>query len=149
MLADAGVVQDGAISYAALILFGTHRALSRHLAQAEVIFEYRSTEAAGPAQDRHEYRQGFFSFYDALWERINLRNDLQHYQEGLFVHPIATFSESSVREAILNAVSHRDYQHGGSVFIRQYARRLEIDSPGGLPTGITLDNIVPTVTRWV
>jgi ATP-dependent DNA helicase RecG len=142
LLLDAGVVQSGGITYAALILFGTHRALGRHLAQAEVIFEYRSTEAAGPAQDCCEYRQGFFSFYDALWDRINLRNDLQHYQEGFFVHSLPTFSEPSVREAILNAVSHRDYQHGGSVFIRQYARRLEIDSPGGLPMGITLDNIL-------
>ena len=56
--------------------------------------------------------------------------------------PISTFSERAVREAILNAVSHRNYQLGGSVFVRQYPRRLEIDSPGGLPTGITLENIL-------
>jgi ATP-dependent DNA helicase RecG len=71
-----------------------------------------------------------------------LRNDKQDFQEGLFVNPIATFSERPVREAILNAVSHRDYQLGGSIFIRQYPRRLEIDSPGGLPFGITLENIL-------
>jgi hypothetical protein len=35
-----------------------------------------------------------------------------------------------VREAILNAVSHRNYQLSGSTFIRQFPRRLEIDSPG-------------------
>jgi len=55
---------------------------------------------------------------------------------------IATFSERPVREAILNAVSHRNYQLGGSIFIRQFPRRLEIDSPGGLPVGITLDTIL-------
>ena len=43
---------------------------------------------------------------------------------------------------ILNAVSHRNYQLGGSTFIRQFPRRLEIDSPGGFPVGITLDNIL-------
>jgi ATP-dependent DNA helicase RecG len=123
-------------------LFGTAQAVGRHLAQAEVVFEYRSSDASGPAQDRQEYRKGFFCYYDDLWNRINLRNDKQDFQEGLFVHPISTFNERPVREAILNAVSHRNYQLGGSIFIRQYPRRLEIDSPGGLPFGITLDNIL-------
>jgi ATP-dependent DNA helicase RecG len=47
-----------------------------------------------------------------------------------------------VREALLNAVAHRDYRLGGSVFVRQYARRLELVSPGGFPPGITTENIV-------
>ena len=46
---------------AGLILFGTAKAIGRHLAQAELVFEYRSSDASGPAQDRAEYRQGFFS----------------------------------------------------------------------------------------
>ena len=58
------------------------------------------------------------------------------------MHAVDTFREVSAREAILNAVSHRDYRHPGSVFVRQYPRRLEIVSPGGLPTGITPDNII-------
>jgi ATP-dependent DNA helicase RecG len=71
-----------------------------------------------------------------------LRNDKQHYQEGFFVFDIPTFNERVVREAILNAVSHRNYQFGGSVFIRQFRDRLVVESPGGLPFGITLDNIL-------
>lgn len=142
LLTDTEVIADGRPTYAALILFGTRRALGRHLAQAEVVFEYRSSDASGPAQDRREFRQGFFTFYDDLWNTINLRNDKQHYQEGLFVLDIPTFSERPVREAVLNAVSHRDYQVAPSVFIRQYPRRVEIVSPGGLPVGITLENIL-------
>lgn len=142
LLRDAEVLLDGGVTYAALILFGTHSALGKFLGQAEVVFEYRSSEAAGPAQQRKEYRQGFFSFYDDLWNSINLRNDLQHYRDGLFVLDISTFAERSVREAILNAVSHRDYQLGGNVFVRQYSRRLVIESPGGFPLGITADNVL-------
>ncbi|MCX5809779.1 MAG: putative DNA binding domain-containing protein [Proteobacteria bacterium] len=142
LLCDAEVVLDGEITYAALVLFGTRQALGRYLGQSEIVFEYRSSEASGPAQQRLEYRQGFFSYYDELWNTINLRNDLQHYQNGLFVLDIPTFAERSFREAILNAVSHRDYQLGGNVFVRQYARRLTIESPGGFPAGITLDNIL-------
>lgn len=55
---------------------------------------------------------------------------------------IPTFSEGAVREAVLNAVSHRDYQNPGSVFIRQYADRIRIESPGGFPPGITPENIM-------
>ncbi len=142
LLTDADALVGDKLAYAALILFGTAQAVKRFLPQAEVIFEYRSSDAAGAAQERQEYRQGFFGFYDDLWERINKRNDKQEFREGLFVTTIATFSERPVREAILNAVSHRNYQLGGSVFVRQYSRRLEIDSPGGLPLGITLENIL-------
>jgi len=142
LLRDAELLLPNGLTYAALILFGTRTALGRFLAQAEVIFEYRSSEAAGPAEQRVEYRQGFFSFYEDLWRNINLRNGLQHYQVGLFVYDIPTFAERSVREAILNAVSHRDYQLGGSVFVRQYPRRLVIESPGGFPVGITMENIL-------
>jgi len=142
LLRDAELLLPAGLTYAALILFGTRSALGRFLSQAEMIFEYKSTEAAGPAADRKEYRQGFFSFYDALWQQINLRNDLQHYQEGLFVLDIPTFAERSVREAILNSVSHRDYQLGGSIFVRQFSQKLVIESPGGFPRGITLENIL-------
>lgn len=142
LLKDAELLLPQGLTYAALILFGEPRALSRLLPQAEVIFEYRPSEAAGPAAQRIEYRRGFFSFHEDLWGQINLRNNVQHYQEGLFVFDVPTFAERSVREAVLNAVCHRDYQLGGSVFVRQYSRRLVIESPGGFPVGINPDNIL-------
>lgn len=142
LLHDAELLVDGRVTHAALILLGTRASLGRHLAQAEIIFEYRSSEASGPAQDREEYREGFLLFHDRLWQKINLRNDRQSYQDGLFRYDIPTFDETPVREALLNAVTHRDYRLGGSVFIRQFARRLEVTSPGGFPPGITPENIL-------
>lgn len=142
LLHDCGAITDQGVTYAALILFGKNTSIIQYLSQAEIIFEYRSSEASGPANQRAEFKEGFFSCYDRIWELINLRNDRQHYQEGFFVFDIATFNERVVREAILNAVSHRNYQLGGSIFIRQFRDRLVVESPGGLPHGITLDNIL-------
>ena len=142
LLQDIEAVSDGGVTYAALILFGTRQALRRHLARSEVVFEYRSSEESGPAQQRKEYQSGFFTYYDDLWNTINLRNDLQHYQQGFFILDIPTFDERSVRESVLNAVSHRDYRLGSNIFVRQYARRLTIESPGGFPAGITPDNVL-------
>lgn len=142
LLLDSGAMTDKGVTYAAIILFGTDAAVMKYLPQAEIIFEYRSSEASGPASQREEITQGFFLSYDRLWDLINLRNDKQHYQEGLFVLDVSTFNERVVREALLNAVSHRNYQMGGSIFVRQYRDRIVLESPGGLPYGITLDNIL-------
>jgi ATP-dependent DNA helicase RecG len=141
-LVNAELMANDAVTYAALILFGTRAVLGRFLAQAELVFEYRSSEASGPAADREEYREGLFLWQEAIWTKINLRNDRQSYQDGLFRIELPTFDEVPVREALLNAVTHRDYRLGGSVFVRQYAHRLEVVSPGGLPPGITPSNIL-------
>jgi len=142
LLDDAELVVDGEVTYAALVLLGTHRALGRHLAHSEVIFEYRSSEASTPFQQRKEWRQGFFLFDEELWNVIDTRNDVHHYQDGLFVGDIPTFDRRVVREALLNAVSHRDYRDGGSTFVRQFPRKLEIVSPGGFVPGVTPENIL-------
>lgn len=142
VLRDCDAITDDGVTYAALILFGKSAALGKYLPQSEIVFEYRSTDGSGPASQREEFRVGFFSCINRIWELINLRNDKQHYQEGLFVFDVPIFNERVIREAILNAVSHRNYQLCGSVFIRQYRDRLVVESPGGFPSGITLDNIL-------
>jgi ATP-dependent DNA helicase RecG len=49
----------------------------------------------------------------------------------------------AVREAVVNAISHRDYRiMGRRIEVRMYADRLEIISPGGLPGYMTLNNLV-------
>jgi ATP-dependent DNA helicase RecG len=142
LLRDAELIVTRGITYAALILLGTSAALSKHLAAAEIVFEYRSREAPGPASQREELRCACLLAYDRVWELINLRNDKQHYQYRLVMFSVPTFAEQSVRETLLNAVAHRDYRHPGSIFVRQYARRLEVVSPGGFPSGVTVDNIL-------
>lgn len=142
LLRDAELMTDRGLTYAAIVLFATRPSMGRFLAHAEVCFEYRSSETPGPANQREDFREGFLLFYDRLWELVNLRNDRQSYQDGLFMNEIPTFNEGAVREAVLNAVSHRDYRHPGSVFVRQFPRRIEIVSPGGFPQGITPDNIL-------
>jgi ATP-dependent DNA helicase RecG len=53
------------------------------------------------------------------------------------------YPPTAIREALVNAVAHRDYRvRGREIEIRMFSNRLEISSPGGLPGFITLDNIV-------
>lgn len=141
-LVNAELLNDNGLSYAALILFGTKSGLSTHLAQAEVIFEFKTQETSGPANQRIELREGFFLWHEDLWQVINLRNDRQSYQDGFFRYEVPTFDEQTIREAVLNAVAHRSYESSRSVFVRQTPQRLEITSPGGFPEGVTADNIL-------
>ena len=142
LLEDAELTVDGEVTYAALILLGTSKGLGRHLAQAETVFEYRSAESSISYQQREEFRCGFLKYVDALWDRIAARNEVHAYQDGLFRREVATFNEGAVREALLNALAHRDYRLGGSIFVRQFPKRLHIVSPGGFPPGITVENLL-------
>ena len=52
------------------------------------------------------------------------------------------YSERAVFEAIVNAVAHRDYSKRGSrVRLSMFADRLEVQSPGSLPDGMTLESM--------
>ena len=59
LLEDAELLAGDKMTHAALVLLGTRPALGRRLAQAELVFEYRSSEASIPFQQRIEFRSGF------------------------------------------------------------------------------------------
>lgn len=66
------------------------------------------------------------------------------YVEGGARHDMAEYPEIAVREAVANAVMHRDYSPeglGSQVQVNMYADRLEVVSPGGLYGAVTVDNI--------
>ncbi|NTU72127.1 MAG: hypothetical protein HGB10_09960 [Coriobacteriia bacterium] len=49
----------------------------------------------------------------------------------------------ALREAMVNAVCHRDYSLvGANIQVRLFADRLEVQSPGGLPGPVTVENIL-------
>ncbi len=80
---------------------------------------------------------------DRAWRVIWEEMDKRAVVRGLQRQEETEYPSSAVREALVNAVAHRDYRlTGRSIEIRMYTDRMEITSPGGLPAHITLDNIV-------
>ena len=51
---------------------------------------------------------------------------------------VAQYSTEAVREAVINAVCHRDYASSGTVQVRIYEDRLEVWNPGALPPALTI-----------
>ena len=57
------------------------------------------------------------------------------------------YPERVVKEAIVNAVVHRDYRLNRDIFIRVFDDRIEIESPGAFPGNITAANIGKTGSK--
>ena len=49
--------------------------------------------------------------------------------------------EEALREIVANAVAHRDYRSTGNIHIRVFRDRLEVTSPGGLPSGMREEDL--------
>lgn len=60
---------------------------------------------------------------------------------------IADLPDAAIREAIVNAIMHRDYRRGGPVQIEHAATRLTVDSPGPFVTGVTAQNVLTVSSR--
>lgn len=67
--------------------------------------------------------------------------------DGMFRKQIRHYAKDVVRELLVNAFVHKSYTISGDIFISVYKDRLEIKNPGGLPLGITKDNILHQVHR--
>ncbi|MCP4538465.1 MAG: transcriptional regulator [Chloroflexi bacterium] len=77
------------------------------------------------------------------WEVVGEEMRIGAVVKGLEREERTEYPISAVREALVNAVAHRDYRLGGRrIEVRMFSDRMEIISPGGLPGFITVDNIV-------
>lgn len=143
VLLNIGLMTDKGITYAGLIIAGKTEAITKYLPDAEIIFEWRHDYKQTHYDFRKNWRKPFVSIDEEIWNTINARNLRIPFQEGLFQREVWGFDEKSVREAVHNAVMHRDYSiKGQSVFIKASPKDFYIESPGGLPAGITLENIL-------
>ncbi|SFP78988.1 ATP-binding protein [Hydrogenimonas thermophila] len=66
---------------------------------------------------------------------------------GLFRKQVRHYNKAVIRELLINAFAHKSYTISGDIFISVYKDRLEIKNPGGLPLGVTKDNILHQVHR--
>lgn len=142
-LTALGLLTGKGLNYACLILLGRKEKLDELLACSEIIFEWRQMPQKISHDYRINWREPFMKVYDEIWKTINARNLRIPFQEGFIQREIWAFDEKSIREAVLNAVAHRDYGvQSQSIFIKASPESFFIESPGGLLPGITLKNIL-------
>ena len=64
------------------------------------------------------------------------------FPDGLFRKQIRHYNPKVLRELLLNAFAHKSFTISNDIMICVYPDRLEISNPGGLPLGVTKDNIL-------
>lgn len=149
ILSDLRLAENGRVTNAALILVGKASVLRQVLPQAAIMLEYRATEAQIRFDNRTVYQAPFFLMIDELWHDINLRNGTFPVREGPYLFDIPYFNEEVIREAINNAIAHRDYRSASETVIKLCPQTLTITNAGGFPFGVTLENLlkVPSTPR--
>jgi ATP-dependent DNA helicase RecG len=91
-------------------------------------------------QDREEFSGSVFKQLNEAYRYIELNNHTSATFNGLYRHDQLCYPPVALREALINAVVHRDYSSVNvSNKISFFADRMEILSYGGLPTDITLE----------
>ncbi len=92
-------------------------------------------------------RYPLFKALDCLETNFLPYNPEQEIQVNLFRVPIPKVERGAFREAVANALIHRDYHRLGAVHVRLDDHGLTVSNPGGLVDGVTLDNLLTTEPR--
>lgn len=128
-------------SYAGLLLFGSHpqqwmpsaTILAARFSGSAISDQFVKQEMRGALPQQLRQAEAFVR--DQLRSVVRLA--------GLTRQETPEYPLEAVRELLVNAVAHRDYNQGGdSIHLHIFADRLEVHSPGGLPGPVTLENLL-------
>ncbi|OQX73148.1 MAG: AAA family ATPase [Bacteroidetes bacterium 4484_276] len=144
VLSDLDLMVGGKLTNAALILTGKKDRIHNLLPQTKVIIEYRRSETAIEFDNRVEIQEPLFVAIDKIWGYINqpASNPTFKLKQGPYIYDIPFFKEYIIREAVLNAIVHRDYTITSEIVIKQYPNKIVITNPGGFPRGVNLENLL-------
>lgn len=141
-LQDLSLMYGSKVTYAALILLGKVEAIRRHLPQSAISLEFRNSTSQITFDSRQFFHESYYVSIEKLWEAINQRNGAVPVQRGAYIFDIPYFNKEVIREAINNAIAHRDYQKNSETLIKQSLHTLQIINAGGFPLGVNIENLL-------
>lgn len=144
VLTDLKLLENDKLNYAALVLLAKKEVIHAKLPQSKTIWEFRNSEAQIHHDSRDVIDEPLFIAIDNIWKLINQPTLNRKYpvQSGAYIFDLYDFNEEVIREAVLNAIAHRDYTITSEVVIKQFPNEIIITNPGGFPKGVTIENIL-------
>ncbi len=147
MLAEIGAITaEGKPTVCGLLLFSEYP--QRWLPQSGVVFaKFVGTTPRGESglagySRREEIIGPVPRLIEATWNLVWSEMAISAVVKGLEREETFEYPQFAVREALVNAICHRDYRlRGRRIEVRMFSDRLEVISPGGLPGFITVENI--------
>ena len=128
-----------------LLLLGREEALRQHLPTHEVAFQLLD---GTDVRVNEFYRRPLVASFERLEEHFTAHLVEEEVQAGLFRVPVPRVERRAFREALVNALTHRDYTRLGAVHVRwKLDEALSVSNPGGFVEGVTLQNILVVEPR--
>ena len=132
------------IRVAGLLMLGREESLRRLMPTHEVAFQVLS---GTQVRVNDIVRWPLMRVSDDFMTRFDARNNEQEVTIGAVRVGIPDYSRSGFREALHNALVHRDYAARGAIHVFWRDEELEIASPGGFPDSVRLDNLLVTTPQ--
>ena len=131
-------------SLTGLLLLGHEASLRTLVPTHEIAFQILDGEEVRFNEFSRAPLLRAFEWVETLFKPLNTERE---FQSGLFRMAVPKVDQRAFREAIANAITHRDYSLRGAVHIRLTEDALVISNPGGFVEGVTLNNLLTTEPR--
>ncbi len=126
-------------TYAGLLLLGRQEKLRELMPTAESAFLMRR---GTQVTVNETFFLPLLAAIERIFDFIDARNPVQEMESGLFRISVPAYDRQAVREAVVNAFSHRDYTQLGRVLVQIDEDGLTVSNPGGFIEGVTVQNIL-------
>lgn len=136
--------QGRQVTLTGLLLIGHETSLRALVPTHEIAFQMLEGEDVQLNEFRRAPLLSAMEWVETTFRPLNIERE---FQSGLFRVSVPRLDARAFREAVANAVTHRDYSQRGAVHIRITSEELTISNPGGLVEGVTLGNILTTEPR--
>jgi ATP-dependent DNA helicase RecG len=135
LLANWYLATNGHPTVAGLLLFG--RKPQQHLPHAQVnAARFAGTDSSYDPTDRKDLGGRLLEVVDQAERFLDLHLPVPHVIHGFEPEPRPELPKEALREAIVNAVAHRDYTIRGPIRLFVFDDRIEIHTPGRPPNGV-------------
>ena len=140
VLSSLGVAAQNKVNNAGALMFALK--IGKVVPHAEIIMGAFKGKDKTHIYDRKDVRDDLFTQFNEavafLMKHLNVRSEIR----GVNRYDIYEIPLDALREAVVNAIIHRDYAFKGtSIYVRVFDDRVEIENPGGLPSGVTIRNL--------
>ena len=98
-------------------------------------------------KDRKEFTGSLVKQLEDVLDYLNIINKISGRIINYKRVDIRDYPEFALRETILNAIIHRNYNFSGSILVSVFDDRIEVTSLGGLMTGLSIDDIIAGVSQ--
>ena len=143
VLAHLHLLGDGKPTHAGVLLFG--RDVQRFFPAAEVrCMHFHGTEVARPAPFYRVFKGTLFEQVDLALDFVlsKINREIGTRERSARAPERYELPPNAVREAIVNAVAHRDYTSAGAVQVSVFSDRVEVRNPGELPRDWTIERLL-------